>query len=587
MILKKTKIVCTIGPASESLDMLKTLIKEGMDVARLNFSHGDYEEHAARIDNIRKAAKAENKTVGILLDLQGPEIRTAKFKDGSAELVRDEYVYITMKDVLGTSERFTVSYKGLINDVEKGTTISLDDGLIELSVVDIDYENEEIKTVITNGGVIKDRKGVNVPSASVNLPSITDKDKSDIKFGIEQKVDYIAASFVRHPKDVFAIKKILEENHGENLQIISKIENQEGVDNFSKILDASYGIMVARGDLGVEIPPEDVPLVQKRLIQECNNVGKPVITATQMLDSMQWDPRPTRAEASDVANAILDGTDAIMLSGETAAGDFPVESVQTMNRIALKTESGLDHAMILKKRSQKTSMTITDAISQSVTHTAANLDVSAIITPTQSGHSARMVAKYRPTAPIIAVTFDEHVKRRLSLVWGIYPIQGDEAETTDELLDTAINRGLDTKIIKRGCKVIITAGVPVGVSGTTNLMKVHVIGNVIARGQGVGRHFAYGDVVLAKNAKEAIDKMKLGDILVTKATDKDMLPAIELASGIITEEGGLTSHAAIVGLNLGIPVIVGVESIDVFKDGEDITIDGGTGNIHQGHASVL
>lgn len=587
MILKKTKIVCTIGPASESLDMLKTLIKEGMDVARLNFSHGDYEEHAARIDNIRKAAKAENKTVGILLDLQGPEIRTAKFKDGSAELVRDEYVYITMKDVLGTSERFTVSYKGLINDVEKGTTISLDDGLIELSVVDIDYENEEIKTVITNGGVIKDRKGVNVPSASVNLPSITDKDKSDIKFGIEQKVDYIAASFVRHPKDVFAIKKTLEENHGENLQIISKIENQEGVDNFSKILDASYGIMVARGDLGVEIPPEDVPLVQKRLIQECNNVGKPVITATQMLDSMQWDPRPTRAEASDVANAILDGTDAIMLSGETAAGDFPVESVQTMNRIALKTESGLDHAMILKKRSQKTSMTITDAISQSVTHTAANLDVSAIITPTQSGHSARMVAKYRPTAPIIAVTFDEHVKRRLSLVWGIYPIQGDEAETTDELLDTAINRGLDTKIIKRGCKVIITAGVPVGVSGTTNLMKVHVIGNVIARGQGVGRHFAYGDVVLAKNAKEAIDKMKLGDILVTKATDKDMLPAIELASGIITEEGGLTSHAAIVGLNLGIPVIVGVESIDVFKDGEDITIDGGTGNIHQGHASVL
>lgn len=587
MILKKTKIVCTIGPASESLEILRAIIKDGMDVARLNFSHGDYAEHAARIENIRKAADAENKTVGILLDLQGPEIRTAKFKDGLAELVRDESVYITMKDVLGTNERFTVSYKGLINDVEKGTTISLDDGLIELSVVDIDYENEEIKTVITNGGVIKDRKGVNVPSAQVNLPSITDKDKADIKFGIEQKVDFIAASFVRHPKDVFAIKKILEENHGENLQIISKIENQEGVDNFSKILDASYGIMVARGDLGVEIPPEDVPLVQKRLIQECNNVGKPVITATQMLDSMQWDPRPTRAEASDVANAILDGTDAIMLSGETAAGDFPIESVQTMNRIALKTESGLDHAMILKQRSQKTSMTITDAISQSVTHTAANLEVSAIITPTQSGHSARMVAKYRPTAPIIAVTFDEHINKRLTLVWGIYPIQGEEAETTDELLDTAINKGLETKIIQRGCKVIITAGVPVGVSGTTNLMKVHVIGNVIARGQGVGRHFAYGDVVLAKNAKEANEKMKLGDILVTKATDKDMLPAIELASGIVTEEGGLTSHAAIVGLNLGIPVIVGVESLDVFKDGEDITIDGGTGNIHQGHASVL
>ena len=587
MILKKTKIVCTIGPASESKEILTTLIKEGMDVARLNFSHGNYEEHAERIKNIREAAKEMNKTIGILLDLQGPEIRTAKFENGAAELIRGEYVYITMEDVLGTKERFTVSYKGLINDVEKGMTISLDDGLIELTVIDINHEKNEIKTEVTNGGTIKDRKGVNVPSAQVNLPSITDKDKADIKFGIEQEVDFIAASFVRHPKDVFAIKKTLEENNGEHLQIISKIENQQGVDNFSKILDASYGIMVARGDLGVEIPPEDVPLVQKRLIQECNNVGKPVITATQMLDSMQWDPRPTRAEASDVANAILDGTDAIMLSGETAAGEFPIESVQTMNRIALKTESGLDHATILKKRSQKTLITITDAISQSVTHTAANLGVSAIITPTQSGHSARMVAKYRPKAPIIAVTFNEYVKRRLSLVWGIYAIRGQEAETTDELLDTAVNMGLETKIIERGCKVIITAGVPVGVSGTTNLMKVHVIGNVIARGQGVGRHFAYGDVVIAKNAKEANEKVKLGDILVTKATDKDMLPAIELASGIVTEEGGLTSHAAIVGLNMGIPVIVGVDSIDVFKEGEDITIDGGTGNIHQGHASVL
>src|SRR5699024_8532781 len=385
MVLKKTKMVCTIGPASESPEMLRTLISEGMDVARLNFSHGDYDEHAKRVKDIRDAGKEMKKTVGILLDLQGPEIRTTKFKDGIAELVRDEIVYITMKDILGTNERFSVTYKGLINDVEVGTVISLDDGLIELSVLEIDHENEEIKTVITNGGIIKDKKGVNVPSARVNLPSITDKDVSDIKFGIEQEVDFIAASFLRI---------------------------DEGVDNFSKILEASYGIMVARGDLGVEIPAEDVPLVQKRLIQQCNDVGKAVITATQMLDSMQSDPRPTRAEASDVANAILDGTDAIMLSGETAAGDFPVESVQTMNRIALKTESGLDHALILKKRSQKTSMTITDAISQSVTHTAANLGVSAIITPTQSGHSARMVAKYRPESPIIAVTFNESVKRR-------------------------------------------------------------------------------------------------------------------------------------------------------------------------------
>lgn len=584
---KKTKIVCTIGPASEDLPTLKKLISEGMDVARLNFSHGDYDEHKVRIENIRKAAAEMGKTIGILLDLQGPEIRTGKFKDGRADLVRGEDVLLSMEEVLGTSDKFSVTYKGLINDVEPGTIISLDDGLIELKVLTIDKESNEINARVINAGEIKDRKGVNVPSARVNLPSITEKDKSDILFGVEQEVDFIAASFVRNPKDVFAISKLLEQNKGADIQIISKIENQEGVDNFSKILDASYGIMVARGDLGVEIPAEDVPLVQKKLINECNNVGKPVITATQMLDSMQWDPRPTRAEASDVANAILDGTDAIMLSGETAAGDFPVESVQTMTRIAIKTESGLDHAQILKKRSKSASMTITDAISQSVTHTAKNLDVSAIITSTQSGHSARMIAKYRPKAPIVAVTFSEKVKRRLSLVWGVHAIRGIDAKTTDELLESSVNKGLETNLFSRGSKVLITAGVPVGVSGTTNLMKVHVIGNVIAKGQGIGRHFAYGDAKVVTNAAEANDKIRLGDILVTKATDKDMLPAIELASGIVTYEGGLTSHAAIIGLSLGIPVIVGVEEIDNIKDGEDITIDGGTGNIHQGHASVL
>ncbi|MBO1003397.1 pyruvate kinase [Pseudogracilibacillus auburnensis] len=586
--MRKTKIVCTIGPASESVDILEQLISNGMDVARLNFSHGDYEEHKQRIENIREAAKKMNKTVSILLDTQGPEIRTKTFKGGKAMLNRGDVVYICMKEIEGTAERFSVTYKGLIDDVEIGTRISLDDGLIELEVVAIDHEQEEIKTRVINSGKIKNKKGVNIPNVHVNLPSLTEKDKEDILFGIEQNVDFIAASFVREHTDVLTIKKLLEENDASHIQIIAKIENREGVDHFDKILEASYGIMIARGDLGVEIPAEEVPLVQKELIHKCNLDGKPVITATQMLDSMQWDPRPTRAEASDVANAILDGTDAIMLSGETAAGEFPVESVKMMNVIAHKTETALDHELLLKNRTRSVSMTITDAISQSVTHTAANLGVSAIITPTQSGHSARMISKYRPKAPIIAVTFSQNVYRRLSLVWGVYPVLSDQVYTTDELLDTAVNKGLETNLFSRGSKVIITAGVPVGVSGTTNLMKVHVIGNVIATGQGIGRHYAYGKAVVTNDAKEAIEKMQEGNILVTTATDKDMMPAIKKASGIVTEEGGLTSHAAVVGLNLGIPVIVGVHNLfETVKDGENITIDGGTGNIHQGHASVL
>ena len=586
--MRKTKIVCTIGPASESLERLKQLIENGMDVARLNFSHGDYEEHKQRIKNIRQAAEEMDKTISILLDTQGPEIRTKTFQGGEAVLERGSTVYITMKDIEGTAERFSVTYKGLINDVKKGTTISLDDGLIELEVISVDHEAEEIKTKVINSGKIKNKKGVNVPNVRVNLPSLTEKDKADIRFGVEQKVDFIAASFVRDHNDVISMKQLLEEYDAAHIQIISKIENREGVNDFEKILEASYGIMVARGDLGVEIPPEEVPLVQKDLIHKCNLAGKPVITATQMLDSMQWDPRPTRAEASDVANAILDGTDAIMLSGETAAGEFPVESVKMMNVIALKTESALDHEMVLKHRTKSSSMTITDAISQSVTHTAKNLGVSAIITPTQSGHSARMVAKYRPKAPIIAVTFSKSVFRQLTLVWGVYPVLSEEINNTDELLDTAVNKGLETGLFTRGCKVIITAGVPVGVSGTTNLMKVHVIGNVIASGQGIGRDYVYGKTVVTNDVQEANERLKKGDILVTSATDKDMMPAIKRAGGIITEEGGLTSHAAVVGLSWGIPVIVGVENVlNIIQDGEDVTIDGGTGNIHQGHASVL
>lgn len=586
--MRKTKIVCTIGPASETVETLKDLIKAGMNVARLNFSHGNFEEHKNRINNIKQASKEMDQTVGILLDTKGPEIRTDKFKDGEATIETGNTVYISMEEVEGTAERFSISYEGLINDLHEGSRILIDDGLIELEVTGFDFDKGEIITKALNNGLVSNNKGVNVPNVKVNLPAMTDKDKEDIIFGIEQNVDFIAPSFIRRQSDVLVIKQLLEENNGGHIHIIPKIENQEGVDNIKEILEISDGIMVARGDLGVEIPAEDVPLVQKDLIRECNIVGKPVITATQMLDSMQRNPRPTRAEASDVANAILDGTDAIMLSGETAAGDYPVESVQMMSNIAYKTETGLDNESILKKRSKVVDMTITNAISQSVTHTAKNIEASAIITSTESGFTARMISKYRPKAPIIAVTFSDTIVRQLSLAWGIHALVGPKATSTDEMLDIAIERSLSTNIFTRGSRVVITAGVPIGESGTTNLMKVHVIGDVIAKGQGIGEKSAYGRIVTAKNAQEAIDKMSKGDILLTYATDRDMMPAIELAGGIVVEEGGLTSHAAVVGLSLGIPVIVGLkQGLERLVDGTEVTLDATVGHIFEGHASVL
>ena len=586
--MRNTKIVCTIGPASESVETLEKLMEAGMNVARLNFSHGDYEEHGARIKNIRLAALKRNKNVAILLDTKGPEIRTGNFKDGRADIEKGQTVYISMDEVEGTAERFSVSYSGLIDDVEVGSKILIDDGLIELEVVNIDKEKNEIETKALNSGEVKNKKGVNVPNVSLNLPGITEKDRQDIIFGIENNVDFIAPSFIRRASDVLEIRDVLEKHNGEGIHIIPKIENQEGIDNIDEILEVSDGLMVARGDLGVEIPAEDVPLVQKQLIHKCNNAGKPVITATQMLDSMQRNPRPTRAEASDVANAIFDGTDAVMLSGETAAGLYPVESVQTMNNIALKAESALQHKRILDERSKHVNMTITEAISQSVTHTAINLDVKAIIAPTESGYTARMISKYRPKQTIVAVTFNDRVNRQLALVWGVHPVQGKKTSSTDEMLDVAIERGLASGVCKHGDRVLITAGVPVGESGTTNLLKVHIIGDVIAKGQGVGRQSAYGKAVVATTGEEAIAKVSEGDILVTHSTDRDMMPAIEKAAGIVTVEGGVTSHAAVVGLSLGIPVIVAVENaLEVIEDGEDITIDGTKGDIYKGHASVL
>ncbi|OLN22671.1 pyruvate kinase [Domibacillus antri] len=587
--MQKTKIVCTIGPASENIETLQSLMEAGMNVARLNFSHGSHEEHGARIQNIRQAAKNTGKTVAILLDTKGPEIRTHDMENGSIELISGTDTIISMTEVLGTPEKFSITYPGLIDDVEPGSSILLDDGLIALLVTGTDHEKGEIAVRVLNSGTLKNKKGVNVPGVSVKLPGITEKDAADIRFGIEQDVDFIAASFVRRTSDVLEIRELLEKHNATHIQIIPKIENQEGVDNIDDILEVSDGLMVARGDLGVEIPAEEVPIVQKKLIKKCNFLGKPVITATQMLDSMQRNPRPTRAEASDVANAIFDGTDAIMLSGETAAGSYPLEAVRTMHNIAVRAEAELQMRDIPPRRRNNTGrMTMTDAIGQSVAKTAEALEVHAIIAPTSSGHTARMISRYRSKASIFAVTDSERVSRSLSLVWGVFPVIGLRVSSTDEMLDNAIIRCLDEELIHHGDLVVITAGVPVGESGTTNLMKIHVVGDILVKAQGIGRHSAYGKVVTAKTAEEALQKVKPGDVLVTYGTDRDMMPAIEKCAAIITEEGGLTSHAAVVGISLGIPVIVDVEgAITKLRDGQEITVDAARGIIYNGHANVL
>lgn len=585
--MKKTKIVCTIGPASESVDMLVNLINAGMNVCRLNFSHGDYEEHGARIKNIREAVKITGKRVAILLDTKGPEIRTNDMENGAITMKIGDSVRISMTEVLGTNEKFSITYPELINDVNVGSHILLDDGLIDLEVTDIDRDANEIVTVVKNEGVLKNKKGVNVPGVSVNLPGITEKDANDIRFGIGQGIDFIAASFVRRASDVLEITKILEEENATHIQIIPKIENQEGIDNIDEILKVSDGLMVARGDMGVEIPTEDVPVFQKALIKKCNALGKPVITATQMLDSMQRNPRPTRAEANDVANAIYDGTDAVMLSGETAAGDYPLEAVQTMARIAVRTEETLvNQDSFALKLYSKTDMT--EAIGQSVGHTARNLGIQTIVAATESGHTARMISKYRPKAHIVAITFSEQKARSLSLSWGVYATVADKPSSTDEMFNLASKVSQEEGYASEGDLIIITAGVPVGEKGTTNLMKIQMIGSKLVQGQGVGEEAIIAKAVVAGTAEEAVAKATEGAILVTKTTDKEYMPAIEKASALVVEEGGLTSHAAVVAIAQNIPVIVGAaDATSLINNDEVITVDPRRGIVYRGATTAI
>ena len=583
MFNKKTKIVCTIGPASESIDTLKELIKSGLNVCRLNFSHGNYEEHGKRIDNIKAARNEMKLPIAILLDTKGPEIRTGKFSSPEVNLVEGQNFIITMEDVLGDETKCTVSYKELVNDVKPGNQILIDDGLVGLAVKEI--KGQEILCIVQNAGTIKDNKGVNVPNVKINLPAITPKDKKDIEFGIEQGIDFIAASFVRKASDVLAIREILEENNATNIQIISKIENQEGVDNIDEILEVSDGLMVARGDLGVEIPTEDIPIVQKELIKKCNILGKPVITATQMLDSMIRNPRPTRAEVTDVANAIFDGTDAIMLSGETAAGKYPLESVKTMASIAIRAEQTLDYEELLKTKVKLRQLNITNAISHATCTTAIDLKASAIITATASGYTARMVSSYRPSAPIIAATNSEMVMRQMGLVWGVYPLLAEKGLSTDDVFEKSVQSALDMDYISSGDLVVITAGVPVGIAGTTNLINVHIASEILIRGVGVGTTNISGRARLITDSNMEIEQ---GDIIVASSTDKDLMNIINKASAIITEEGGLTSHAAVVGVSLGIPVIVSAtNALKLIEDNETITIDAQSGLVYKGEVKML
>ncbi len=585
--MRKTKIICTLGPASDSKEVIRSLIETGLDVARLNFSHGSYEEHGLRISRIREVAAEIGKFVGIMLDIKGPKIRTGKILGGQVELTDGQEMILTadLLDV-GTADRISISYAGLVEDVYPGAPIRIDDGLIGLEVVRV--VGRDIHCVVTNGGVLKDNKGINAPGVKLRIPSVTEKDIADIHFGIDQQIDLIAASFVRKGEDIVEVRRILEQRQY-HADIIAKIETQEGLENLDEIVAVADGVMVARGDLGVEIATEDVPLAQKRMIRLCNRIGKPVITATQMLDSMQRNPRPTRAEATDVANAIFDGTDAIMLSGETAAGRYPIEAVRTMAQIAERAERAVfKHEVAFAIPEAPSEITVTDVIGHAAKAMTQELGVQAIIATTSSGYTARMIAKHRPATPIIAATPNPRVARQLMVTWGVSPVLVEVSRTTDEVLDSSVEAALGANLVQHGDMVVMIAGVPVGQSGTTNLLKIHTIADALASGIGIGQRPASGRIVVGLTAADILRQLEKGDIIVTRSTDADMMPAIELAGAIITEEGGLTSHAAIVGLSLGKPVIVGVNgALKQFRTGQIATIDPVRGIVYRGSAHVL
>ena len=569
--IRKTKIVCTLGPSTDKGDVLRQL-----NVARFNFSHGSHEEQKARLDKLVALREELDLPVAALLDTKGPEIRLKELKGGKAELKEGQLFTLALGDFVGDASRVAITYEDLHNDVKAGDRILIDDGLIEMKVVRLD--GTDIVCEVINGGMISNKKGVNVPNVELSMPFISETDYSDIVFGIENGFDFIAASFTRTADDILQIRKILEEHDCKSVNIIAKIENKQGVDNIDDIIRVSGGIMVARGDMGVEIPMEDVPVIQKILIEKVYKAGKQVITATQMLDSMMKHPRPTRAEATDVANAVYDGTSAIMLSGETAAGDYPVEALQTMVKIASRTEQDINYMSRLKKRSILTNPDITNAIAHATCTTAMDLNASAIITVSNSGRTARMVSKYRPACPIIGCSVNKDVCRKMSLSWGVTPLLVELKHNSDELFDHAVDKAEEMGLIKQGEIVVLTAGVPLGISGTTNMIKVHVAGHILMQGKGLNDKVDSGNMCVVNSAEELKEKFKVGDIIVAKDTCNEMMEQIRLSSGLILEKNSINCHGAIAGLSLDIPVLIGAENAtQILKSGAFVTLDGKKG----------
>jgi len=582
--MRKTKIVATLGPACNTLEAIKDLIRTGLNAARINFSHGDHKSHKKTIDALKEARQAMGANIPLILDTKGPEIRIKQFSVDSIQLSQGDKFTLTTEDIIGDETQVSITYSDLPSDVSIGSRILIDDGLVELVVEKID--GPRIECVALNGGELSNNKGVNVPDVAINLPSLTEKDIADIKFGIEQGFDFIAASFIRSANDVISIRKVLAENGGSRIMIISKIENREGVDNIDSILEVSDGIMVARGDMGVEIPPQEVPFIQKRLIGKCNEKGKPVITATQMLESMIHNPRPTRAEVNDVANAIYDGSDAIMLSGETAKGKYPVEAVRMMAQIALTTEGAIDYDEELQLRHRSFLANITNSISYAACTTAVDLKASCIVTVTESGFTTRMVSSFRPTPPILAVTTDAVTARQLNLTWGCISSIVSKITGDDEVFEAARNESAKIGFAKDGDTVVIVAGVPIGIPGTTNTLKVQTIGDVITRGQGFNGKVVCGIAHVVKVAEEAEKTFNHGDVLVTTVTTDDMLPIIKRASALVVGswENVDTSHAQTVAKALGLPLVVcKTKPSDLIAHGTPITVDSTKGLVYRGY----
>jgi pyruvate kinase len=569
--MRKTKIIVTLGPAIQNLEMMKAILIAGANLVRLNFSHGTHEEHLLRIQMVRQAASELGLRIPIILDNKGPEIRVGLFEEGKIVLNQGDLFTLTTRKIIGNQQQVQVEYDAMPREVMPGNLVLLDDGNLSMEVIEV-KDGTDILCRVLNQGELSNRKKVNLPGAKISIPALNPKDVEDIRFGVAHGLDFVAASFIRKADDVIDIRKVIEDAGG-RMKIIAKIESQEGLDNLEEILNVVDALMVARGDLGVEVPPEQVPIAQKEMIRRCNQRAIPVITATQMLDSMIRNPRPTRAEASDIANAIIDGTDAIMLSGETASGKYPIESVETMARIAYHTEeawlkmNGMEKKMV-------TEVTLTDAISYAVCQSAEILQADAIITATSSGTTARMVAKYRPRSRIIAVTPDEVIANQLCLLWGVTPVMTHHTYDTDVMVSEAISAALDAGQIANGDLILLTSGIRAGAPGSTNMMQIITVGDVLCQGMCIGNRSVVGRAVVAFSPEEAILSMKPGDILITKSVDIDYLPAISIAGALVTEEGGLTSSGAIFGLSLDLPVMVGVEkATDVIHTNQEITLD--------------